>query len=224
MLIVDTNFNFFNKESLQHACKIFEEDNNDKENFKKNLITSIPLDGSKTLSLILSASFSNIFDDELEFFDKYLDSWIDLQDAILASNAYDIICPIQHSSYNKYKELIQKVFENDTSRLAERIEIFFYELEYKIDFDFGKIENLRDFLNYVFKNNQLKIYQVIQEIFKHSCEIKSEILDHHRVKYPSRLQNYRRVMEALLSMFNRSLRNGTNRNSYLKYQRILNMD
>lgn len=178
----------------------------------------------KKISPILAAFFPNIFDVEFEFFDKYFYSWNDLQDAILASNEYDITCPVHHSLYNKYKELIQKVFENDISRLAERIEIFFYELEDKIDFDFEKIENLRDFLNYVFKNDQLKIYQVIQEIFKHSCEIKSEILDHHRVKYPSRLQNDRIVMEALLNMLSRSLRNVSIKYSYLKYQRILNMD
>ena len=56
-----------------------------------------------------------------------------------------------------------QVFESDTLLISERIEVCILELE-KIKFDLRFIENLKDFLLYVFKNNDEKVVEMLEKV------------------------------------------------------------
>ena len=217
MLIVDTNFNFFTLLPLMTALNIFDKDN-DRETFHNILQTFFKSNERQSLSLIIAASFPQIFQCVLRLYKKYISSWNDLQSAIMLSSSYDIIGPTQYSTYSHYKKLIKNVFGNNTSHLAAKIERFLNELDGKLEFDLTKIINLNDFLFYVFNNNVTRVANILKTIFRKRWIKMRDVngmIDYSYLKYLSNTtKNERRDQESLRQF---------NENSYCSKEAFLDI-
>lgn len=123
-----------------------------------------------TSPLIKSLNASNLttFEKIINLYIKYKKSWSEIRNHLICADAEDFFLPIDSIIYPAYRKFIRNVFKNDTKIIADKIEKYLSKrISNKISQSMKHNENnFRDFLLYVFSNDDVKVDKLMSKISK----------------------------------------------------------
>jgi len=102
----------------------------------------------------------------IKFYTKHKRSWIEIQNQLINASAEYLFHPINFPLYPIYRNFIEEVFGRDTKLIADKIEKYFVGPRSNIIIFYKKYykSNFRDFLLYVFNNNEEKVEEILSKI------------------------------------------------------------
>jgi len=154
--------------TLEFIYKCIDELFEDDQESLRYYLFKLPWDrwGSPLIKSIRLALNSEVLELTINFYKKYKTSWVEVQNQLTSAHAEDFFHPIDFPLYSIYRNFIEEVFGNDTKLIADKVEKYFNGQPSNIIINSSKYSknNFRDFLLYVFKNDEEKVVEIISKI------------------------------------------------------------